>query len=630
MMLRMPLPASIAGCRGVGIGRRRRQMPRSPADGILGLPDVYRLNDSATCVRATSAWDRVGNRIVGANQRRRKAVTIGSTPYFADLVESPATNLLAAGTSDQFTSTGWLLDSLDIVYTADQAGPSADLPATLCVETTTTSGRVIIAQNVSKAASAIQYTASLLVKKYSGSRFVLSTISDNAGSGAQTILDVDAGTLSLTGPYGASPFTGISASVESWQGDFWRVNLTATTNTATVVRFEPQMRAVAGVFSYVGDGTSGIYIAGASLVQGPLPGTHVSNRNLLLRSEELDSVAAWSQTRATVAANQRANPLDGSLTMDKLLDSTDVGTQHYISQAFTKAASSLTMTLTAYAYPSDYPGITLRCSDTGFTNAAFCRFNLTTGAMQTGTSGAGWAVVSNDMTLMADGSYRCRVTVTTDTTTIIRSAIMIWNGTLGTDSFTGTGALGVFVYGAQLQYGNATSYWCVQGTTGQRSGDSLISTFTFGQAGSLFTVAEPVGWTGDQDGATAFRLWQSGGASANLRLLRGSATTLNFQHADAGGAQAVNGVTHALVSGQRSTYTQTWDATAVRAYVGGTASGADTTLTPPYETPTTLNIGMANGGGAYANAYVLVLLKHDAAWPASDVALLTSETRAAG
>jgi hypothetical protein len=470
------------GMRGIRDSAPARAYPAadSTAAGVVGAASA--VNDTAaTFARATGAWNPRTNSIVGANVRRRDSVSIGGRTYQSDLIEGARTNLLAVGTSDQF-ATGWTLDSSDLTYTGAQSGPSADLPATMAVETLTTSGRVIFGQNITKAASPVQYTGSVYLKPLAvgATRFVLVTISDNAGNGAQTVINLSTGVLSLTSAYGGTPFTSVSGQVATVGGGWYRVSVTATSNSATTVRLDPQLRETAGVFSYTGDGVSGVYFAGACVEAAAFPSSHVSNRNLLTYSEVIDD-ASWSKTRSSVSANSVINPIDGTLTADTIIDTVDANTQHYFSKAVSKAASSLTYTFSAYGRRKERDFV-LRVTDTGFTNGCRAFFNLSTGALISSDAfGAGFAIVgtpSATSVIASDGSqwYRCQITVTTDTSAFIRAAIELIEAGIADDTYTGDGTSGVYVYGLQLEYGStATTYWCNQTASGVRNSDVLTN-----------------------------------------------------------------------------------------------------------------------------------------------------------
>jgi hypothetical protein len=473
------------GMRGTRDAAPARAYPGATTTAAAVIGSASALNDTTpTFTRATSAWDPRTNTIVGANVRRRDFVSIGGRSYQSDLIEGPRTNLLAAGTSDYF-ATGWALDSLDFTYTHGVSGPSADMPASLAVETLTTSGRVIVGQSITKAASAIQYTASLYIKNYSGTRTLVFDMSDNAGSGSIFSIIIATGVVTQSAQgYGASAFTAATGRVENAGNGWFRVSITATSNTNTTLRLSPQTRETfAGPFSYTGDGTSGCYVTAVCVEQAAFPSTHVSNRNLLTYSEVIDD-ASWSKTRSSVSANSVANPIDGATTADTIIDTIDANTQHYFSKAVSKAASSLTYTFSAYGRRKERDFV-LRVTDTGFTNGCRAFFNLTTGALLSSDAfGAGFAIVgtpSATSVIASDGSqwYRCQITVTTDTSAFVRAAIELIEAGIADDTYTGDGTSGVYVYGLQLEYGSvATTYWSVLGTVGLRAADSLTSSAT--------------------------------------------------------------------------------------------------------------------------------------------------------
>jgi hypothetical protein len=615
MMLRMPLPASIAGCRGVGVGRRRRQMPRSPADGILGQPDVHVLNDTATIARGTSAWDQHENRIVGVNQRRRKPVTIGSKTYFADLSEIARTNLLAAGTSPWGGSTAGTPGTAPTGWTDFDSGGS------LASSASAVPGEYALAFTVS---GAFRRFISQTISVSASTRYIMSCVCRSNATGYRIDNLISWGSE----PAGATKnnyfINGalVAASTVPAAGDRISLELivAGTPGTASA-RF--------------GNGTGSNSLEQPQVEAGYFATTYISNRNLLSYSEEIND-ASWSKTRSSINPNSVANPIDGALTADTVIDTVDVNTQHYFSKAVSKAASSLTYTFSAYGRRKERDFV-LRVTDSGFTNGCRAFFNLSTGALLSSDAfGAGFAIVgtpSATSVIAPDGSqwYRCSITVTSDASAFIRAAIELIEAGIADDTYTGDGTSGGYVYGLQLQYGTvATDYWAVQGTVGQRGNENLVATDTTATAGTWYVVLEPHGFTGDQDGSTNWNVLRANDATGPSRIARTSATLMTLFRDDAGGTQSTT-ITPGVVSGVRSKIAMSWDAVSVRAHLNGVPAGTpDTTLTAPYTEPTTVTIGSAGGTAQHACSYILAIVKAGIAWTDTELALISSETRASG
>jgi hypothetical protein len=180
--------------------------------------------------------------------------------------------------------------------------------------------------------------------------------------------------------------------------------------------------------------SSGTFVGSDGLIK-------TATTNLLLRSEEFND-ASWSKFLCTITQNSIAAP-DGQVTADLLVEDTTNGFRA-LQQSFTAVAS------TAYAF-----SVYIKAGDRTFarvyagtsaswTSAPSAIFNLSTGAVQSG-SNASIAAVGN-------GWYRCTVTGTFGATggaTAFLVGPVLTSG--GTNSYLGTGANAIYVWGAQLE-----------------------------------------------------------------------------------------------------------------------------------------------------------------------------------
>jgi hypothetical protein len=165
--------------------------------------------------------------------------------------------------------------------------------------------------------------------------------------------------------------------------------------------------------------------------------------NLALYSEEFDN-AAWNKTATTVTANAIANPLDATLTADKIIPNTSsVG--HFVSESITGG----NQTQSVYAKAGEYETLALFYT----VHDGRATFNLTDGTI-TETDGT----VTASITSVGGGWYRCSLSTTLTTHNQVR--LYVINGSTWADAnVAGDGTSGIYVFGFQLETGDiATDY----------------------------------------------------------------------------------------------------------------------------------------------------------------------------
>ena len=200
-----------------------------------------------------------------------------------------------------------------------------------------------------------------------------------------------------------------------------------------------------------------------------------SRTNLYARSQEFDN-AAWDKIRSSIQANA-INAVDGTLTADKLIEDTSLGTHVTVRPVAPPATAH---TLSVFAKKGERDWIVLRA---GGQNTFF---NLDTGVA---TSNINSPTITN----YGNGWYRCTVTSSAGTQN------QIWMSSDGvTTSYTGDGTSGIYIWGAQLEVGLfATSYIPTVTNTVARSADVCSITGTafsriYNQAeGTLFADVKP-------------------------------------------------------------------------------------------------------------------------------------------
>jgi hypothetical protein len=282
----------------------------------------------------------------------------------------------------------------------------------------------------------------------------------------------------------------LTAAITDVGNGWYRCSVTVNSALAGAQNIGFGLSDADNVFTYTGDGTSGIYIFGAQLsdsasvdpyvyqpVAAPASTAYYGPRfdydpvtlapkgllieeqrvNLLLRSEEFDA-ASWTKIATTVTANAAVSP-DGTADADRLTETATSG-EHYTSQQIAKAASNITYTHSVYfkngAGTRNF-AISITDGTTGGYGAIFSTSGSVVSASFAIGSVVGWTAVASSVVPVGNGWYRAFLTVTSNTATRLDAVCYLVSGT--TTAYAGDGTSNILIYGAQLEAGAfPTSY----------------------------------------------------------------------------------------------------------------------------------------------------------------------------
>jgi hypothetical protein len=191
--------------------------------------------------------------------------------------------------------------------------------------------------------------------------------------------------------------------------------------------------------------------------------TAVVEQNGLLQSQ--DFATTWTANNIVVASNTTTAP-DGTGTADTITENT-VSSFHVVSQTGLANLSNTVGTLTLSVFVKQNIGtryFTIGLSTDITTNNGSATFDLSTGTNTQTQNNGTWTSASATITAVAQGFYRCTLTVTTDS--VGAGAVRIGlnntstpttvNRGFGAD-YVGDGTSSVIIWGAQVEKRSAAS-----------------------------------------------------------------------------------------------------------------------------------------------------------------------------
>jgi hypothetical protein len=320
--------------------------------------------------------------------------------------------------SQDFDNAYWLKARASITANTSVA-PDGTTTADTLVEDTTNNSHPLYVTGYT--ATANPYTASVYVK----------------ASGRNKVRIQFAGTAFAGSPYAnydlvavtATTFSGATSATITDAGNGWyRCVLTATATAGSAdLYFQPLDAANSA--SYTGSGAASLLFWGAQLVPG-------------------STAQTYTRSLATAAPIQFADPLGGTLA-DKLVENTATSTHRLVTASTITVSSGATVTNSVFVKAAERTWAVL--SDGGSSGVSTIYFNLANGTF--GTVGVG--VTQYSATNLGSGWYRIQYTC------VLAGAVsQPFIGVASADntnSYTGDGVSGIYVYGAQVEQASTAS-----------------------------------------------------------------------------------------------------------------------------------------------------------------------------
>lgn len=536
----------------------------------------------------------------------------------------------------QTFNTSWSQNNLTVSSDAT-AAPDGTVTADKLVESATSATH--FAGGFVTVLEGSTYTASIYLKAAERSRAIVYW--GKSGSPfSRGGLDVDLTTGLFSNVDSGTPTSVTNRTVTDAGNGWWRVSMTVLIDeTSTDGYMEVRMHNGTGT-TYLGDGTSGLYVWGAQVQRGNRLGTYLATvaaakydqprieydangnclgllcedaaTNLCLQSQALDN-ATWIKTAASVTANNTVAP-DGTLTAEKLVEDTSPTTSHLLTQAISFTAGT-TYTMTMYVKAAERQWLLIAFGAAAFTVQCGMHFNVASGALGTVLNSATATIEP-----MQDGWYRCRITAVATTTASANIQLIMAAADLGT-SYTGDGASGLYIWGVQVEArAFPTSYIPTTTATVTRTIDFPNRTLGAEYVAGANTVVVRGRFSLGQDNGLQPAWYMYGGAD-NLFVGRAPVSDIPRFNAFTGGAAQGPADGGTITNGAAFRSAAAWQTTndMAHSYNGGVV-GVDTVAT--IGVLTSIAIGSDSGGGL--NGHILELDLYNTRIPNNQLQLLSA------
>jgi hypothetical protein len=465
------------------------------------------------------------------------------------VLRSARTNLLLQ--SEDFGTT-WTTTNY-VLTTNAIASPSGTTTADKLAKNTL-NATTQVTQNVTCVANTA-YNFSCFVKAAELSKVGLR---EGSGTGSYVTFDLSTATVVST--------SGAAGTITPFANGWYRVTMQMTTGAAQttygcrIIPLPDTYTSGNPLFSFAGDGTSGIYFWGAQLEQSSTVGEYIPTTSTINSAPRFDHNPTTGESLGLLVEEQRTNTLlqsnqfDTSWTLDtgnptislvsqtapdggaqswKLTEGTSTGFQDIFQTGVSNSSGSSVYSV--YAKAAERFKLSLRESTSTGTIALF---DLSAGSVVV-VSGGGTPSPTATITPVKNGWYRCSVLFNQSTTSnrtfrifVVEDAETTANGSIA--SRTGDGTSGFYLWGAQLEAGSkATSYIPTTTATVTRAADvASITGSNFGTTRTNLLVRseefDDAAWGKFQSTITANTVIAPDGTLTADKLVENTATTTHI------------------------------------------------------------------------------------------------------
>jgi hypothetical protein len=173
-----------------------------------------------------------------------------------------------------------------------------------------------------------------------------------------------------------------------------------------------------------------------------------SFRSICLHSEDLTNVA-WVKIGVTIGSNAIANPVDGLVTADKLIEDGTTGA-HVVSQGFVKDTNSRFYNFSGWLKADGRNTCQIRLHGASTANRVAADIDLSTGSISALTALGTYAGGKLSLTRYLNSWFRFSISALSNADTSFNAVVLMTNPA-GTTSYTGVNPNGIYLFGAMVE-----------------------------------------------------------------------------------------------------------------------------------------------------------------------------------